>query len=100
MIFSKVRRFKVLYYELVQFFKIEIHLKGSLEIIELLCFSLFCAHLIACLWYLSAVISLNEQSSMSTWLANVTKNSTIIMENTIPIFIILGGGCHDDCGLW
>ena len=70
LIFIKFFQFKQLYSEIVQYFKLEIYLKGTREMIELLCGSVFLAHFIACFWYLAALISLQDQTNFQqkTWL--------------------------------
>ena len=70
-IFVKGFQFKQLYDELVQYFKVDVYLKGSLQMIELFVVSLFIAHIIACLWYFAASVSIQEGMERN-WL--FTKN--------------------------
>ena len=55
--FFKVLEFKKLYFELSNYFKLDLHLKGVKQIIEILCLSIFLAHFIACFWYLTTDLS-------------------------------------------
>ena len=70
LIFIKGSQFYALYTEIVQYLKLEKYLKGSQEVIELLFVSLFLAHLIACLWYGAAIMSLEYQvgKNKESWL--------------------------------
>lgn len=73
LIFVKGAQFKQLYDELVQHFKIDIYLKGSLQIIELFAVSIFLAHVTACLWYFSANLSI-QFGMDQTWLLMDNRN--------------------------
>ena len=65
LIFAKGPQFKHLYDELVQYFKLDIYLKGSLELVEILVVSMFLAHIIACLWYFFGSLSMEFQTEMN-----------------------------------
>lgn len=63
--------FLELYSEIMQYFKLEVILKGKQEIIEILFVFLFLAHILGCLWHYSGVMSQEYMlQKRENWLVN------------------------------
>lgn len=72
----KASQFKSLYLDLVQYFKIDYHLKSYIE----LYITLLVAHIIACLWHYSALLSEEFMPLDQNWLsyADLTHENVLV----------------------
>ena len=69
LIFMKFPQFLTLYYEILQYFRLlDKEYKNLIDLLKLLLFSLFIAHLGACLWHFCGIMGLELQPGGKSWL--------------------------------